>query len=443
MLCAVLCVFAGAPALAQQPPPLPPDARGVPLGPVTMFPALATDYSYNDNVFYASQEDAAAIIPSGLYTLEPKFLFDLPVGQSDIRWTYGALLRHYSSAEYVTASGASRRDDNSQRLDIDTSFHLGSSLRLNVFEHLLKGTQELRSVDPGGEAVFGTVPFLFNDAALELVWDVSGRSGFTLRPRYSSTHFSEQANAVFYDYATTGLEGRYNYRLSPETTLYLSYAQENTSQSRIGTGLFTDVTVDTQRAGVGLTRTVNRAVTARAYVGYARQDYTGGAASNFAGLTLDVGAGWLLTDVLRLDVSLRQEPYQSFYLNNNFYVNRLGDFHFTRQVGQKVLVRAGAGFEQNDYSDGLEVTPDSQALLCSANDPNDCPSRGTVRRDHVFRYDAAVGWQVRPAMRWSVGYNHESRDSNVVHWLADPGTFYDPFDYRVGRFYVRLEMGWM
>lgn len=442
MLCAVLCAFAGAPARAQL-QPINGEARGVPLGPVNLYPGLAFDYSYNDNVFYASQEDAAAVIPSGLYVLEPKFLFDLPVGQSDIRWTYGALLRHYSSAEYVAASGASRRDDNSQRLDIDTSFHLGASVRLNVFEHLLKGTQELRSVDPGGEAVFGTVPFLFNDAGLELQWDVSGRSGFTLRPRYSSTDFSEQANAVFYNYATTGLEGRYNHRLSPETILFVSYAQENTNQSRTGTGLFGDVTVNTQRAGVGLTRTVNRTVTARAYVGYARLDFTGGAASNFTGLTLDFGAGWLLTDVLRLDVSLRQEPYQSFYLNNNYYVNRLGDFHFTRQVGQKLLVRAGAGFEQNDYSDALEVTPDFQPLLCSANDPTDCPSKGTVRRDRVVRYEAAVAWQARPAMRWSVGYNHESRDSNVEHWLVDPGTFYDPFDYRVGRFYVRLEMGWM
>jgi hypothetical protein len=89
------------------------------------------------------------------------------------------------------------------------------------------------------------------------------------------------------------------------------------------------------------------------------------------------------------------------------------------------------------------VSPDFQALLCSANDPTDCPSQGVFRRDRVVRYEAAVAYQLRPAMRWSVGYNHESRDSNVEHWLFDPGTFYDPFDYRVGRFFVRLEMGWM
>jgi hypothetical protein len=433
----------GATARAQQPLPLPADARGVPLGPVTLYPALATDYSYNNNVFYASQADPAAIIPSGLYTLEPKFLFDMPIGESDVRWTYGALLRHYSSAEYVTASGASRQDDNSQRFELDTTFRLGPSVHLNLFDHILKGQQELRTVDPGGEAIFGVVPFLFNDAALELQWDVSGRSGFSFRPRYSSTHFSEQANAVFYDYTTTGLEGRYNYRLSPETTLYGSYAQETTDQSRTGTSLFGQVTVDTQRAGIGLTRTVNRTVTARAYIGYARLDFTGGAASNFTGLTVDVGGGWLLSDVLRMELSLRQEPYQSFYINNNYYVNRLGELHLTRQVGQKLLVRAGLGFEQNDYSDALQVSPDFQATLCSANDPNDCPSAGVVRRDRVVRYEAAVAWQLRPAMRWTVGYNHESRDSHVEHWLADPGTFYDPFDYRVGRFYVRLEMGWM
>jgi hypothetical protein len=439
---ALVCAALSAPAMAQA--PLPANARGVPMGPVTMFPALAFDYSYNDNVFYASQEDQAAIIPSGLYGLEPKFLFDLPIGESDLRWTYGVLLRHYDSAEYATASGnQSRRDDNSQKLDVDGTFHLGPSARLMFFEHLLKGTQELRSVDPGGEAVFGTVPFLFNDAALELQWDVSGRSGFSVRPRYSSTHFSETANAVFYNYNTTGLEGRYNHRLSPETIFYVSYSQEQTDQSRTGASLFGDVTVDTQRAGVGLTRTVNRAVTARAFVGYTREDFTGGAPSDFSGLTMDVGAGWLLTDVLHLDLSLRQEPYQSFYINNNYYLNRLANLTVTRQMGQRILLRAGLGFEQNDYSDALEVTPDFQALLCSANDPSDCPSAGTVRRDRVVRYEAAVAYQLRPTMRWSLGYNHESRDSNVVHWLVDPGTFYDPFDYRAGRLYVRFEMGWM
>jgi hypothetical protein len=421
---------------------------GLQSGRLNFFPSLSVDYTYTNNIFYSNDQVKDGVVPSGVTTIRPQFLFSLPFSANEIRFAYAPLLRHYGSDQYaeIVADASSRQQRSSHYFDFSGAFRLGSAVSLQVGEHLLRGTQELRGVDPGGEAVFGTVPFLLNNANMEIRVDLGARDGFSIIPTYSSVNFQESAQAVFYDYTTHGLEARYNHLMSSATTLYAAYGLEATEQTR-ESSVFGDVTVDTHRAGIGLTRTLNRAVQASAFVGYSQMTFTGGADSDYSGLVFNAGTHWLVSDVTRLDLTIAEQPYQSFYVNNNYYLNRLLSARLTRQVGENIILFGGGSYENNSYSDDLDVTGFESSFCEPPTAAGDCPSAGERRRDRALHVELGVGFQVRPTMRWLVGYNRDVRQTNTQQRLvSDQGEFikfYDPFDYQVDRLYVRLELGWL
>lgn len=423
-------------------------SAGLQSGRLNFFPSLTVDYTYTDNIFYANTNVPGGLVPSGVFTIRPQFLFSLPFSSNEIRFSYAPLLRHYGSNQYaeLVTDASSRQLRSSHYFDFSGSFRLGSAISIQAAEHLLRGTQELRGVDPGGEAVFGTVPFLLNNASVEFRVDLGARSGFSVIPTYSNVTFDQSVNAVFYNYTTHGLEGRYNHLMTSATTLYASYGVETTDQTR-DSSLFGDVTVDTRRAGIGVTRTLNRAIQANAFVGYSTMTFTGGADSDYSGLIFNAGTHWLISEVTRLDLTIQQQPYQSFYVNNNYYLYRAVSARLQRQVGQSILLFGGASYEDNIYSDKLDPTGFESSFCEPATITGDCPSAGERRRDHALHFEAGVGFQVRPTLRWLVGYNRDVRQSNSQQTLLDDQgafiEFYDPFDYQVNRFFVRLELGWL
>jgi hypothetical protein len=421
---------------------------GLRSGRLNFFPTLAIEYSYNDNVFYVNKLDEKNVIGSGITSIRPQFLFNLPFGSDEVRFSYSPQLRHYGSQQYAdtVSQDSPRKQAFSHYFDVAGTFHFGPSVTLQFNEHLLRGTQELRNVDPGGEVVFGTVPFLLNNADMELRVNLGARSGFSVLPTYSSVAFEQAEQAAFYDYATHGLEGRYNHLLSNATTFYVSYGIDTTDQSR-HTSVFGDVTIDTQRAGVGLTRVLNRSVQANAFVGYTSMKFTGGSDTNFSGMVFSAGTHWQLSDVSRLDVTLLQQPYQSFFVNNNYYLYRGISLRFTRQIGQSMLLFGGGGYEYNVYSDEIDPTGYESVLCNPPTAAGECPSAGVRRRDKALHIEAGLGFQIRPTMRWLIGYNRDDRNSNVQQTLLDDSgaflQFIDPYDYVVNRIFVRFEVGWL
>lgn len=403
-------------------------------GRFNVYPSVAVDYGYDSNIFYSSQDlDTANLVASRQLQVQPRILFDMPMGQSWVRWAYQPVFRTYSTDAYVPTKPWS------QTFDLDGHLRLGPRFYTSFRDHFVYGTQELSEVDPGGEVRFGDVPFRDHGPQVELGCDLAARQGVSVVWNYNSVQFSE-ADAVFYNYRGHGLQGRYNYRVSDATTMYVYAGDNNTQQVRPPPEDVLDV--DTRSAGVGLNQVLNRAVTTSVTAGYEAIDYVGGAASNYRGPVLAGNASWLLSDVTRLSFQVRRQPFSSFFLNNNYYLNRVIAFDVTRQAGASWYWRAGAGLENNTYSDPLDVTG-FESAYCRTDSSNTtvCPSAGAIRRDQVWHLQAGVGAQMSRSARWFLSYTYESRSSNILQ--TDVSGFGDPFAYNVSRLFLRIEAGWL
>ncbi|MFQ5877219.1 MAG: outer membrane beta-barrel protein [Acidobacteriota bacterium] len=420
---------------------------GLNVGRFILYPSVTFEFTQDSNVLFASSENPdLGPIDSGILVVQPRITVDLPLGASRVRFSYAPLYRDY------TTNSFRQTDPYSHFFDLDGTFRIGPSLSLRITEHFVRGTVELQEVDPGREVTFGLVPFTSHEPSLEVNVDVGGRHGFSLIPRLSIVDFKGTGEAVFFNFRRRGLEGRYNYRLTPQTTLFGLYSFEDTGQNREQV-LFGDVSIASRAAGIGARRVINEAVVSEVVVGYRSLEFADTEGADFAGPTLDLDTVWRPTDVTRVRLSLLREPFQSFYVNNNYYVSEQARLTLTRQVGHSTYWQVAGSYFENAYSDPLDIStadpdldPDHdgridlfQDRFCDGEDR--CPSFGKRRRDRIVRLEAGIGHRFRQGLRAFLGYNFEGRRSNMEEQSA--GEFFDRFRYTVNRFLFRLQVGWL
>jgi len=213
---------------------------------------------------------------------------------------------------------------------------------------------------------------------------------------------------------------------------------------------------------VGLRRTLNEQVVTSITAGYKSIEFRGGSDSDFKGPVLDAHTAWKLDDATLFEVSLGRQAYQSFFVNNNYYVDQEARVRLMRQLGHSLFVDATLNWLNNVYADPLDIsvtaatppnfdcnttTVDSNGdVVCVGDGRIDsyeslAPSVGRRRRDRVYRLQVGAGWQVSRTLRFFIGYNGERRSSNLEQ-TSSSGVF-DPFDYSVNRVFFRIEAGWL
>jgi putative beta-barrel porin BBP2 len=392
------------PALAQS---LSTGDQGIPAGHVVLYPSLSIDYRHDSNIFYLNSSTAnGEILSSGVVLIRPRLMVDLPLGASGIRWSYSPAFRDYTNAS------VSQSNRVSHFFDLEAALKPASSLLIVVKDHLVRGTSELREVDPGGETTFGLVPFVLHEPEVDFTMDLGGRQGVSLIPRYTSVRFSDSGAASFFDYRRRGLEGRYNYKTSPSSVLYGFLNFEGADQSRERGSLQT-VTSSTRAFGVGLRRTVNRILVTSISGAYLTLNFNATGTNNYSGPVLEGNTSWLLTDTSRLEVRLGRQVYPSYFGDNNFYLDNYGGLQFTQQIGRNSYWTFSAAYQANRY-------------------PLHDPTLNLRRRDSAEVLEMGAGYRFLRSTRLFVGYNHERRRSN-----------YEPAEYEVDRVSFRIDMGWM
>lgn len=393
----------GRPAAAQT----LPTVEGLKAGHFVLYPSLALEYTRDDNVFYAPAEGPSdEIVDSGIYVVRPRLLAHLPLGSGRVLWSYSPVLRSYTNVR------VEQSEKFSHFSDLEVSVRPGSKMSITARDHLVRGTVELREVDPGGEVTFGLVPFTVHEPEINVTLDLAARQAFSVIPRYSALRFEDEQQSGLFNYRRKGAEGRYSLNVSPTIALYGYVNQDWTDQHREETAL-AHVEITSRAAGIGLRRTINQAVVTTFSCGYQSMDFTGGSDTNFAGAILDATATWIMTDTTRFEIQARRQPYQSFVGSNNFYLNNYGGIRVSQQVGRSLYVVLGGSYQSNLY-------------------PEKDTSLGTRRRDKDRKVELGVGYAFNPALRVFVGYTSNRRDYKDIS-----------ADYEVNRLTFRLEMGWL
>jgi hypothetical protein len=416
---------------------------GLQVGHFLLYPSLSMEFGRDDNVFYRSVElDPDSIVNSGVIVVRPRIMADLPIGGSRIRWVYVPQYRDYSSR------GFQQSDRVSHFFDLDTVVRMGDSMELGLRDHLVKGTIELQEVDPGGEAIFGLVPFLAHEPELEIATRIGARQKVSVIPRYSSVSFQDAGAARFFSYDRRGLEARYTFQVSEGTEVSSFYDYELTHQSR-EQAFFGTVDVVERNAGFGLSRHLGSDIETLITVGYKTMRFAMGGGGNFGGVTANATASWRITDETVVDLSLSRQPYQSYFVNNNYYVNDRLHAGVRKQLGRVMFLDGSATVFRNLYASDLDVRvapntpPGEDADMNGYIDAYESllPSQGVRRYDHGYNVDIGIGLVPQTHVRTFLGYNYEVRQSNIEQDAPDGP--YDPFHYKVSRWILRLELGWM
>jgi hypothetical protein len=415
---------------------------GIAVGRFVLYPAINFNYTYDDNLFYQSDNiPGLQLTATGRYEVVPRILIDLPLSRSRVRFQYAPVYRDYTNGEVAQVSKWSHF------FDFEASFLIHDVFTVAVRDHYVEGTQEVQEFDPGGEIRFNLVPFTLQEPSVEFSLDLGARHRLSLIPRRYDLNFDDSFGPIFYDYQREGYEGRYTFKLSPETQLYLYSISDYTQQDRSQT-VYGDVDVDMRTTGVGLQRLTGGIITTGGSIGWEQQDYKGGGGGDYQGVAADVNLGWNATDVMHFDLTFRRNAYQSFFVNNNFYINLESRLRMVRQLGRTAFWQVSLGAAQNDYGDPVDVR------MTAAHPPSDdadndgyvdffetfLPSQGVVRKDRAAYADVGAGWRLRPTLQFLVGYNYQRRDSNMVQDLGAAG-FVESFDYSASRVYFTIAMG--
>jgi len=419
--------------------------EGLPSGRFILYPSVSLEYTDDSNVLYRSGDfPGTGVISSGVMAIRPRILVDLPLGESRIRWAYSPIYRDYTSSQLTLPQHLSHD------LYLEGLYKTAGALTLRIRDHFMRDVIQVQAVDPGGELTFGLEPFTVHEPQVQADLALGARQGLSVLPGYSSVHFDHESDAVFFDYETKSVEGRYNYKLDEPTTLFAFHRFEDFHQQRAQV-YFGQLDFTGRTTGLALSRTLNQAIVASFSAGYEELRFQGGAGKDYSGPVLNVDTTWQLNEITRFELNLRRQPFQSFFVNNNYYLNSLAGFRMVQQVGRRAFYEIRGSYEDNAYSSPLDirVTPSTPPGLDANNDGNIdafesfLPSQGTQRHDKLFKAGAGFGFQFLRTLRGFLGYNFERRRSNINEMISSTAGAVDPFSYSVSRVILRIEAGWM
>jgi hypothetical protein len=435
-----LCLFQ--PAAAQV---LNTAGEGLPFGHFTLFPSVAFELTHDSNIFYRSEDlPGLGVIGSGVLVVRPRLLVDMPLGESRIRWAYTPLYRGYTSDQINTPQHLSHY------FDLEGTYKSPGALTISVKDHLVRESIQLQEVDRGGELTFGLTPYTTHAPEADFTMGLGARQGVSIRPGYTAVRFSDPGEASFFDYTTKRLEGRYNHKLGPATTLYGFYKFESTDQRREQI-FFGQVDLTSRTTGIGLQRTLSQAIVTTFSAGYESIRFNGGAGIDYSGPVLDLDATWQLNDITKIYTAVRRQPFQSFFVNNNYYLDKEASIRLTQQLGHRTYYDLGLTYLENVYSSPLDISVTSETPGNLDVNPQNglidafeayLPSQGVRRRDGLFRMEVGAGFQFLRTLRAYVGYNFERRQSNIDQQIST-GELVDPFNYRINRIVFRVQAGWL
>lgn len=415
-----------------------PRQGGIPVGKFLFYPSLDLELGHTSNVLYASED--LENIPSGVVVARANLMMDMPLGANDIRWSYSPQFKDYTSDRFVSGNLISHF------FDFESRFQVGRSFSIGIADRYVRGVTELQEVDPGNELIFGLTPFRLHAPVLDLEFLFGARQRLTVSPAYKTSRFEDPVQALFLDYNTKALNLRYGFRISPPSEFFFFYAREETQQAR--TTIFYDETLLlTDAAGVGFTRSVNDNVVTSFSTAYTEVAVEGDVVSKFNGLSFEATGNWRLTDGMQVEVSGLRRPFQSFFLNNAFYVNNALSARLIQQIGARTYWRVEGRYQVNDYAEGVDGS--------LTGDDSWVPSEGVKRHDIQYGMEIGVSYRFTSSLRTFIGYEYRARNSNMRRCAESPdlgqdpndgiceGEIYAPYSFNNRRIIFRLETGWL
>ena len=355
--------------------------EAIPVGPFIFSPALEIAWQDRDNIFFTPDNE----VSDQLILIKGQLLFELPIYESYVRFSYTPQYRDYMNYEL---------DDKWQHFfDVAAAFEFSSGLTLNMAYSYIIGNLETREVDPGGEVFFGDRRFDKQWAKVGGDYWATGRDGLAFGISWEDLEHEDPE--LFYDY--TRLTGNIGWihQMSPILVMDVSYGviDFDAHNSPYENNDYRDSM--THSLTLGFRGQFNPVIATEIRVGYGIVQYDPAPdqpqVEDFAGVILNGFISWEMAhgSVLRLD--LLRMPYPSAYGDNANYLASGASLIYNLDRGD-FFGQLRARYQNNDYNRPDRIT-------------------GEDRSDDIYTFGAGLGYRFTYYLSLWGTYLYEDRDS--------------------------------
>jgi hypothetical protein len=394
---AILGSAASAQSTSEGPKPI-----GFPAGPFVIAPSLTTGYSYDTNVFHASDEASPPPSADQVLRLEPALALTVPFSNSSFR--FGDVL---TFVDYKNTPQTAGRTSNDAVASLDLNF--GSLDKLDLSAHHVAGVAETQAFDPGGSVAFQGNSYRLHNESVSVSREIEGARGYRVSLQRNVLKFEPSPTVVFFDYS--GFEGEVAYLqpLSPNTRLAFGYLGtrydhfDNSPGSDPNAPPFRTENGDTVYAQVEGSLGLKQPYRVR--VGWEELAFAGNKAKDFSGLVGEAALSVIVGGGTEFTVTAHRQPYRAFFEDNdpstednNFYVFEELGMRVERPFPQGSFVGGAVSFSRNSYEE--PATPPLPETL------------PILRQDRIFRLEAYANLALRDRIVFRVSILKDRRYSN-------------------------------
>ncbi len=355
--------------------------EAIPVGPFIFSPALQLSWQYRDNIFFTPDNEIA----DQVYLARARLLFEVPVYESYIRFSYTPQYRDYKDYEL--------EDKWQHFFDAAAAFEFSSGLTLNLAYSYIIGNLETREIDPGGEVFFGDRRFDKQWAKVGGDYWITGRDGLVFNVSWEDLDHEDPR--LFYDY--TRLTGGFGWlhQLSPIMVMDVKYGiidfdahNSPFENNDYRDSLSHDLTV-------GFRGQINPVIATELRVGYRVITYDPQPdepqVEDFKGAIVNGFISWDLAHGSLLRLDLLRIPYPSAFGDNANYLASGVSLMYGLNRGN-VFGQVRARFQNNDYSRPDRIT-------------------GEDRSDDIYTFGVGLGYRFTYYFSLWGTYLYEDRDS--------------------------------
>lgn len=372
---------------------------GLSFGPISLRPSLLISYVDGDNTILDSEP-----VNDHYFQIEPHLGLNMLVQilGGRLRLSYQPAFRRNSRFEKI------RRP--SHEFDASLEQPLGAALTLRGSLHHTRATLEANEVDPGHEFFFNLGSFRRTRYEAGARFETGGRFDLDLVGSLNQVRFREAA--YFFDFDERNLRAELGYDLTANVRAGLGYVWgEVPAQKVLERREAASSTRGVRLALAGETADLSGELSLQ----YQSREHPEAAADGrrFAGLVAGARLKRELRPGAALALDLNRFTTLSAFERNGFYLANAAELVATLPLPLQVSLRAGLGYQRNDYSAA------STEL-------------GVPRSDTLKAWTVGLGRAFTRRAYARVDYRSERRDSNL-----------DAFDNRTSTFIAQVGIGFL
>jgi len=359
------------------------EAKGFPVGPFKVYPALGVVEVYDDNIFLAQNNEK----DSWVTVISPHIL-----AKTQYRASTYSILYHADIARFHSSSNDNFED---QQLLAKADMVLSSRVRLDLQAEFLDGHDGRGTTD----RVVANGPDEWHSWGIGGVFGYGAekaRGQFELEASYVDKEYdNNRAITRGADHAIGEVGGTFYWRVRPKTQLVFEARYADIDYDLSSANLDSDE----QRYYIGVKWDATFKTTGTAKIGYMMKDFDSAARKNFDGASWEIGVQWRPRSYAVVDISTSKGFTESTGVGDVTVVQDF-DVSWKNQWGHRLSTTASLRLANLDYQ----------------NSP---------REDDFQKYELRADYALRRWLDMGAGYFYEDRDSNTA------GNDYNRNNFRV------------